>query len=43
MEQFYLDSYLSHWSEAVYCDALAAIPHLMVWGDHDVSHAQLGF
>jgi phosphodiesterase/alkaline phosphatase D-like protein len=33
---FYFNSYLRQWSQPLYTSALATIPHLMTWDDHDI-------
>ncbi|KAL6748880.1 hypothetical protein V8C86DRAFT_1099175 [Haematococcus lacustris] len=32
----YLEHYLQHWSEPVFKEALASIPQIMTWDDHDI-------
>ncbi|KAG1654831.1 hypothetical protein FOA52_006716 [Chlamydomonas sp. UWO 241] len=36
VSQFYMESYSKHWSQPLFGDALAHIPQLMTWDDHDI-------
>jgi len=34
--EFYMYAYLQHWTQDKFVDALATIPQLMAWDDHDI-------
>mmetsp|Transcript_22238 Transcript_22238/g.56535 ORF Transcript_22238/g.56535 Transcript_22238/m.56535 type:complete len:581 (-) Transcript_22238:457-2199(-) len=36
IDEYYLGAYIKHWSSPVWSDALAAVPHIMSWDDHDI-------
>ncbi|KAG1654832.1 hypothetical protein FOA52_006718 [Chlamydomonas sp. UWO 241] len=36
VSQFYMDAYAKHWAQPLFSDALASIPQLMTWDDHDI-------
>eukprot|EP00955_Chlamydomonas_euryale_P013335 143755-Chlamydomonas_euryale.AAC.1 len=36
VEWFYFTMYAKHWSQPLFADALASIPHAMTWDDHDI-------
>lgn len=36
VEWYYFSHYVKHWSEPMFSDALATIPQIMIWDDHDI-------